>query len=296
MNLMCPLCGTPEPAHLYTKKAFTVFRCPSCTLAFTWPQLSEQAGRRLYGNTYFESWGIDGDPSVREMKKRTFDLRLKAIEKHIPPGRILDVGCATGFFLEAASDRGWSAYGVDVNPHAVELARKQFGDRVIEGTIDDARLGGEMFDAITMSDALEHVHDPFRTLFRANELLRNGGIVAVVTPNVRGISSILLGRRWPHLKAEHQFYFSPRTLSYVLQKAGFRVLSVRPALKALSLNYIYAQRTVTRVPLLTPLVSAVRRVLPASVGRKPLYFLAGEMFALAQKEGSPRLSNNSSML
>jgi SAM-dependent methyltransferase len=230
------------------------------------------------------------------MKKRTFELRLKAIEKRIPPGRILDVGCATGFFLEAAEDRGWSAYGVDVNPHAVELARKQFGDRVIEGTIDDARLARESFDAITMSDALEHVYDPLQTLFRANELLRNGGVVAVITPNISGIASILLRRRWPHLKAEHQFYFSPRTLSCVFEKAGFRVLSVRPALKALNLNYIYAQRTVTRVPLLTPLVSALRRVLPASIGRKPLYFLAGEMFALAQKKGSPCLSNNSSML
>lgn len=279
----CPVCKTPETTLLYRKKDVTVFRCRLCTLAFIWPQLSEEASQRLYGDSYYESWGIEEDLSVREMKKRTFGLKLKALEKIIPPGMILDIGCATGFFLEAAVERGWDAYGVEINPYAVEQARKQFGDRVQEGTIENVAFDLPSFDAIAMSDVLEHVSDPLAMLHRANGLTRKGGLVAITTPNIAGITARILRSRWPHFKPEHQFYFSPRTLSLLLIKAGFQPVLLRPALKALSLNYIHAQRDVSKVPLLTPLASVLHGILPDSLRRKPLYFLAGEMFAIAQK-------------
>ncbi len=283
MKPKCPLCDAPEASLLHRKDDFTVFRCRACSLAFAWPQVSEETSRKIYGDSYYESWGIEEDPTVREMKKLTFGLRLRALEKIIPPGRILDVGCATGFFLEAAAERGWEAHGVEINPFAVEQARKQFGNRVIESTVEDAAFGQSSFDAIAMSDVLEHVPDPLATLSRANDLLRPGGLLAITTPNIASITARLLGRRWPHLKTEHQFYFSPRSLSPLLTRAGFSVISQRSAVKALSLNYIYAQRTVSRVPLLTPLASLLHGLLPDSIRRKPLYFLAGEMFVVAQK-------------
>ncbi|UCD58430.1 MAG: class I SAM-dependent methyltransferase [Candidatus Hydrogenedentota bacterium] len=287
MNPGCPLCKSPEAPLLYRKRDFTVFRCSSCTLAFEWPQLSEEASRRLYGNSYYESWGIEHDLSVRDMKKRTFTLKLRALERITPPGHILDVGCATGFFLEAAAERGWQAYGVEVNPYAVAQARRQFGDRVLEGTIESVSLDRTSFDAIAMSDVLEHVPDPMGTLRRAHELLRGSGLVAITTPNIASITAHLLRGRWPHLKAEHQFYFSPRTLSLLLKQTGFRTLRIRPAPKALSVNYIHAQRTVSRVPMVTPLASGLHRLLPGSLRQRPLYFFAGEMFAIGQKNLSP---------
>jgi len=283
----CPLCKSSGVSLAYQKESFGVFRCPYCTLVFEWPQLSEQAVQKLYGNSYYESWGIEQDPSVREMKKRTFELKLRAIEKVVSPGRILDIGCATGFFLEAAAERGWQAYGVEVNPYAVEQARKQFGDRVIEGTIGSKQLDGLSFDAIAMSDVLEHVYDPLEALCRANELLRDGGLVAITTPNIAGLAALIFRSRWPHLKAEHQFYFSPRTLSDLLIRAGFRVLSLKSAVKALSLNYIFSQRAVSRVPLLTPLASALHSILPVSLRQKPLYLYTGETFVVAEKIRAP---------
>ncbi|MBI4832835.1 MAG: methyltransferase domain-containing protein [Candidatus Lindowbacteria bacterium] len=212
----CPLCKAPDTLTMYHKKDIDVFACRACALAFAWPQLSEAELQRLYGSSYYESWGIESDPTVRDMKKRTFELRLKALEELIPPGRILDVGCATGFFLEAATERGWQAYGVEVNPHAVEQGRKQFGDCLVRGTLEDAPFERASFDAIAMSDVLEHVSDPMAALHRANELLRENGLLAITTPNIAGFGARLLRGRWPHLKAEHHFYFSPRALSRVL--------------------------------------------------------------------------------
>jgi len=280
----CPLCGAPDAGELYRLESLTVLRCRSCMQVFTYPQISQEESRKLYDKSYYDSWGIECDESVREMKKCTFALKLNGLEKIISPGRILDVGCATGFFLEVASERGWDAYGVEINPFAVKEVRKQFADRVYEGTIEDAPFDPQSLDAVVMSDVLEHVTDPLATLCRVNELLRNRGLAAITTPNIGGITARVFGKRWPHLKPEHQFYFTPQTVSYLLGKAGFHVVSSRPALKALSLNYIYAQRNVSRVPLLTAFVTALRNVLPPSLLQKPLYFLAGEMFVIARKK------------
>ena len=114
--------------------------------------------------------------------------------------------------------------------------------------------------------------------------------MAITTPNIAGITARILRSRWPHFKPEHQFYFSPRTLSLLLTEAGFQLVLLRPALKALSLNYIHAQRIVSRVPLLTPIAAALHGVLPESLRRKPLHFLAGEMFAVARKTGDAGLA------
>ncbi|GAB4339725.1 MAG: hypothetical protein Kow0099_15080 [Candidatus Abyssubacteria bacterium] len=217
------------------------------------------------------------------MKKRTFGLSLEAVEDIIPVGSVLDVGCATGFFLEAALERGWAAYGVEPNPYAYEQARREFGDRVFLGTIETGSINGLSFDVIFMFDVLEHVRDPLGTLVRAGALLRNGGLVAIATPDIASMSARLLGRRWPHLKSEHQFYFSSHSLSRLLARAGFRTLLVRRALKALSLNYIHAQRSATPVPVLTPVASALCRCLPDFIRRKPIYFHTGELFLVAEK-------------
>jgi len=264
----------------------TVFRCSSCTLVFAWPQLSEESIHELYDQSYYDSWGIQQDESVRDMKKLTFKLRLKDIERVIAPGRVLDVGCATGYFLEAAIERGWDAYGIEINPYAVERAHEHLGERVVRGTIEDALFEPSFFDAITMSDVLEHVRGPLATLARVRELLRPGGVVAITTPNIASITARLLRSRWPHVKAEHQFYFSPRSLTHLLDMAGFRLLHLRPAAKALTLNYIYAQRNVSKVPILTPLVVSLLKFLPDSLRRRPLYFLAGELFAIARKDAT----------
>lgn len=287
MNMMeaaCLLCGSECTTPLYKKRDFTVFFCSSCTLAFVWPQISENDSRKLYGESYYESWGMRDDESVYEMKKRTFSLRLRGLERIISPGRILDVGCATGFFLEAAMGRGWDAYGLEINPFALKVARERFGSRIVEGAIEQAHFDNAHFDTIAMSDVLEHMPDPLLTLRRANELLKPGGLIAITTPNIKSITARLLRGKWPHIKLEHQFYFSPGSLSQLLEKAGFQVLSLRSAPKALSLNYIHAQRDVSRVPLLTPAASFLHRWLPDALRKMPFYFLAGEMFAIAKKD------------
>jgi 2-polyprenyl-3-methyl-5-hydroxy-6-metoxy-1,4-benzoquinol methylase len=279
----CVLCGKASIKPFCRRDKFTIFRCSSCSVGFIWPQISKEKSAEIYDESYFESWGIREDKNLFQMKQRTFILRLKALERIIPPGKILDVGCATGFFLEVAKMRGWDIYGIEINPHAVRLARKQNGSRIYQGSIEEAKLERSFFDAIAMSDVLEHMVDPLASLQRANAILKPGGLIAITTPNLNSITAHLLGGKWPHFKVEHQFYFSPHSLSDLLERAGFKTLSVNPAPKALSLNYIYAQRETSKTPFLTPAAEFLHKILPNSLRKIPVYFLAGEMFAIAQK-------------
>ena len=82
--------------------------------------------------------GYDEYLAVRENWLRTFAARLRAIARHQPSGRALDVGCGPGFFLDAAARPGFEAWGLDPSAYAVELARRTHGERVREGVIESA--------------------------------------------------------------------------------------------------------------------------------------------------------------
>jgi SAM-dependent methyltransferase len=119
-----------------------------------------------------------------------------------PQGRVLDVGCGTGFLLEQLAQRGFSGVGIDLSPESIAHARERLEEL---GAADrlDARLGsayeppeGE-FDLITVTDVLEHLEDPRRCLQALRERLAPAGLLVVSTPNRRSLPG---ARRW---LAEH---------------------------------------------------------------------------------------------
>ena len=175
-------------------------------------------------------------------------------------GRILDVGCAMGFFVDVAEDAGWSAYGLDISEHAVERARVRHGDRVERGTFPEANPPADEFDAITMWDYLEHTQNPRQELSRALDLLSEGGLLALTTPDVRTWPAKIMGHRWMHLKPqEHLFYFSRRTLRRLLEEAGFSVLDIRSAGKFVSLELLL-RRLRPYLPPMGPLVAQLLKI------------------------------------
>lgn len=121
-------------------------------------------------------------------------LVRETIARHAPDGgRVLDVGCGTGFLLEAlARDGRWHGVGVDLSPDSVGLAR----DRLARlGAADrlDARVGSAYeppegpFDLVTLTDVLEHLEDPRACLRALRERLAPGGLLVVSTPNRRSL-------------------------------------------------------------------------------------------------------------
>jgi 2-polyprenyl-3-methyl-5-hydroxy-6-metoxy-1,4-benzoquinol methylase len=169
-----------------------------------------------------DGYGYSGSYlSQQALIEDKFDRILGHLERYVTPGRLLDVGCGPGFLLTVAQRRGWSATGIDLNAWAVDHARDVLGVEAVCGTLDDATFEPESFDAVTMMDFIEHVPSADDVLARAKQLLRPGGILAVLTPRSDAALSRLLGRRWPEIvPGEHATLFSLKGLTTALSRHG----------------------------------------------------------------------------
>ena len=243
----------------------------------------------LYDGGYYEAWGLHETGNRTEsMKRATFARRLDDCAPWMRRGgEVLDLGCATGFFLREAEAHGYRAFGVDVSEHAIrECSATIAPERLHCGEFDASTFGvgaDHRFDAVFMSDYLEHVLDPRAVVTLAADRLASGGVVVVTTPDVGSFSRHAMGRRWPHFKPEHVSYFSRQGLRRLLDAAGFDVVDVRATRKALSLSYVIAQFKRYPNPWITPWLAPLRKVVPAAIADALFWMSTGELTAVARK-------------
>ncbi len=223
----CSLCGAEDDKLLFEKESLRIVKCCQCGLVFVNPRLAAMDVVSQYDETYYSSGSYRNYLSERAGFEKTFDNRLKKIERLVNPGRILDVGCAFGFFLCVAQKRGWEAYGVDVSPVGCRYATEELGLRAICASLAESGFAPGFFDVVIMNDTFEHLADPSGDLQRMRELLRPGGYLFLVTQDSGRLLVRLLGQRWAQYKPrEHLYYFTAATLRRMLAKTGYRVLKI----------------------------------------------------------------------
>jgi 2-polyprenyl-3-methyl-5-hydroxy-6-metoxy-1,4-benzoquinol methylase len=268
---VCMLCGSRE-AQRYPREYMhgNLWFCLDCGLRFIFPHPHLEALKAVYNEDYYSSsdsneQGYSDYYGDRPNILRTFRRRVGSLRRVVPgKARSLDVGCAYGFFLEAAAQAGWDAYGIDISQHAIECARESLGDRVWEGDFLEEELPVERYDVITMWDYLEHVRDPKANLAKAHRLLVDGGVLALATPDVGSLPARTFRHRWMGYKLdEHLVYFSRSTIRRLLEEAGFRVLSMSYEGKYVTLG-LFLQRLQLYAPFAAPLVKLLARTRAAA--------------------------------
>jgi SAM-dependent methyltransferase len=182
--------------------------------------------RGLYNEAYFES----GDPACGYPVYRTdraavrdkAERLLPAVERHAHKGRLLDLGCAYGFVMEVAREHGWEVAGIEPAEEVAASVARTLGVPVARD-LESAGLAAGTFDAVLLWDVIEHLPDPRRTVDELARLLRPGGILSVVTPDVGSLAARLLGRHWEEMRKlpEHIYFFNRKSLVTLLRVAGF---------------------------------------------------------------------------
>lgn len=146
-------------------------------------------------------------------------------------GSLLEVGCGSGDTLVFLATLGWKTVGIDVDPVAVEVARKR-GLDVRVGSIMAHRFDSESFDAIVMNHVIEHLHDPLAILAECKRVLRPGGCLVLVTPNTASLLHRVFGRSWMSLDPpRHLYLFSSQSLIRLVCKAGFEIDQCRSSIR-----------------------------------------------------------------
>jgi len=273
---------------LFEKEEHTFMRCSACGLERIDPPPSDETLAAIYGDHYYDAWGLRSDEqTVARLKKATFADLLDQLPPAKPGARLMDCGAATGFLLEVARERGYEPYAVEFGDlGAKELARKFGADRVFQGEIEGARFADAAdgdFQVITMCDYIEHVRDPAKVLKRASAMLAPGGCLAITTPDAGSLSHAALRSGWTHYKLEHLHYFDRKNLASLLGRCGFSDVKFHPLAKSLSIGYIRQMFEVYPHPLLSRAAAVLGRVVPDRLQSRRLRLPTGEMFAVARK-------------
>jgi SAM-dependent methyltransferase len=238
-----------------------VVRCPACGLLYANPRWKAEHLFGRYTADYWARYAAEVGAAAQDPARQAWWRSCLQERAAGPPGRLLDVGCATGEFLVLARAQGWAAHGLEAVPEAAEVARAR-GFAVHAGPLDTAPWEPGSFDAVTLRGALSRRPDPRAALAQVVRLLKPDGILLLTSPNIRGLSYAALGHRWEVIDPnDHLTYFAPRPLARLLHATGFAVHRMETTLPGVELwrRWLYFplfQRAAPLVHTLTrPLVA-----------------------------------------
>jgi 2-polyprenyl-3-methyl-5-hydroxy-6-metoxy-1,4-benzoquinol methylase len=162
---------------------------------------------------------------VSFFRRRALTL-FSRVERIIPPGRVLDIGCAIGTELIVAQERGWDCTGIELSESSVKIARDQ-GLKIIQAEVESCGLPNGSFDLITINHVLEHISDLQSFFHEVSGILHLNGFLFISVPNVRAWQFYLRrqGYSWT-FHADHFIHFSTNTLALLLGKYGFKVIDL----------------------------------------------------------------------
>ena len=231
----CLVCGPTEHTFLFrtrdrhygVKDEFTIVRCAKCGLLKLDPMPSEGELSRYYSEAYYAYQPFSKPNWLQRVKQR---LNRSPIPSHNPSfsrtGDFLDVGCGSGAYLSRMRELGWNVRGVEPGSYGANTGR-QAGFDIFQGTLLQAKFASESFDYVRSNHSFEHMPNPLEVLQEMYRILRPGGMLYIGVPNVEGLAFRVFGRYWWYMGAPlHTYSYSPKTLSHLLGRVGFRVKSV----------------------------------------------------------------------
>jgi SAM-dependent methyltransferase len=178
--------------------------------------------------TWFGYWLMKMLPVNRRRLDRPFsELKFRVPIRCPEGGKLLDVGCGSGIFLQVAREAGWQTFGVDFDHKAVSCAHA-LDLNVLLGGIEQFSDKENFFDVITIGHVIEHVHDPKEVLMEVHRLLKPGGILWIETPNISSVGHSYWGRYWRGLEPpRHLVLFNYGSLRNLLGQVGFQRMTTK---------------------------------------------------------------------
>lgn len=224
--LTCPACRRATPHDfLYTKNGCDVFRCEDCGLGRA--ETSSFDPLAYYAEGYFSGQRSDGyadylgaEPVLRREFARTVDF----IRRRKPNGRLLEIGCAYGFFLDEARQAGFEVSGIELAETAAAHARRR-GLNVATGLLDEATLKPfGAVDVIVLLDVIEHLPEPRDALALCAKHLRPGGIIVLTTGDFGSLTARSTGAHWRLMTPpQHLWFFNQDSIRHLAGSVGLRV-------------------------------------------------------------------------
>lgn len=249
----CPLCqsediylrrrGNFDPGDISEKNfkitdsnygsLWTFFQCRKCRFVFSNPTIGEKDLIEFYNSLEDEEYSQEA-----EGRAKNFEPTLKHLgQMEKPDNTLLDVGAASGIFMNLAKSHGYQVSGIEPSESLVQEAKEHYDLELFQGTVEQFPVS-EKFSVITLLDVLEHLSRPVPLMEKVSSMIRPGGILVIVTPDIDSLMVKLTGRRWWHYRVAHVNFFNMTSLNYLLSKTGFEIIKKRRFSWNFSLFYL----------------------------------------------------------
>ena len=227
VNLPCDLCHSEEVKPITVSNEFQLVQCKKCGFVFINPRPSKELLREFY-TEYFLEESEHVDAWKREFGGMYHEVKDRINKASESKGKILDIGCSFGFFLEMMKDDGWEVYGLDYSKFAVDYATHTLKlPNVRLGGIEDGHFPADFFDVVTMFYVLEHVTDPSDTLRLVHKILKKQGLFVNRVPYTKPLIPVYRMLGEPTFEAPmHLSDFSPKTMTMFLQKTNYEDIQI----------------------------------------------------------------------
>jgi 2-polyprenyl-3-methyl-5-hydroxy-6-metoxy-1,4-benzoquinol methylase len=233
-HVTCGLCGSAESILFMTRvdrfsgESFNLVHCEKCGLIYLDPRPTQSEIEAYYTDDYecFTSQNSALSSSQIRPVQRAMSLKVDFVEKHtLRCGKMLDLGCATGDFLNAARGRGWEVKGIELVDRAAHFAQEQYHLDVSLGSLESVQLPESYYDVVTLWDVLEHLPSPKHTLGHIWRILKPGGWLVFSVPNLKAFDRYLFGASWIGWDVPRHFYlFSENHLIQLLDLNSFKFI------------------------------------------------------------------------
>lgn len=234
----CNLCNHNDAILLYQvqdwlfnkpENTSRLVRCRNCGLIYQNPRPTADEIIKYYPQDY-ELYQVEKEHKrasrlMQCVMQYGINKRRRVVMREKSGGTLLDVGCATGIFLETMQkSKQWILKGVEISDKAARIAREQKNLDVVTGTLGQAQFPDGYFDVVTLWDVLEHLHDPLGSLREIHRILKPDGVIVFRVPNAGSLDARLFGPYWAGLEPpRHLYVFDQKTLAALLERAGFKV-------------------------------------------------------------------------
>jgi len=232
----CPVCRSAQSSPLGEKSGFPVVACPDCGLRYIQPMPSREVIDAYYARYWINQKNIrNSDLKIRRLKRL-----LKRFLRQASGKRFLDIGCNTGFGVEAARRLGFDATGIDVSGEAIEIGRKLYPlNRFLHVTAQEFAKSGEQFDAVLCREVIEHMSEVHDFAAAMSRLLKPGGLLWLTTPDA---GHFRVPKNFPSWKEvippEHLCFYNIEALRRLLREYGIEILRKqwlwKPSLRVLA--------------------------------------------------------------
>lgn len=220
----CPICTSTNLADKFVVKGFTITKCRDCDLLFVRERLTQDELAPYYEIADDEF--VYNDPINIENLTYYFKNARDLINAKVDKGRILDVGCSTGLFLDVME--GWERHGIEFPSQAGDVARGKYGDRIHLGTLENYDGEPGSFDCVTFFDSFDHMLHPTDILERCRRLLRPGGLLVIKVHDTGCLFAKLSGKSlYSIVPPYHVFFYTRPSLENALRQARFKVTDFR---------------------------------------------------------------------